>query len=68
MFVSAENIQDQEVLPNLCLVGHFLTERSIKFQFMKGTMAGIWRSVKGITIREIGLKKYICFSFSMPEI
>lgn len=36
----------------LCLVGRFLTDRPIRVLIMKARMAGIWRPVKGVTIKE----------------
>lgn len=37
----------------LCLVGHFVTQRSIRTHIMKEHMAEVWRSLKGISIREV---------------
>lgn len=36
----------------LCLVGRFLTDRPIRVVIRKARMAGIWRPVKGVTIKE----------------
>ena len=37
----------------LCLVGRFLTDRSINNQAMKSTLAALWRSVKGMSIKDL---------------
>ncbi|CAH9109675.1 unnamed protein product [Cuscuta epithymum] len=44
------------------VVGMVLTDRKIKFQFFKELMASLWRLVKGVSIKEIGEKRYI-FTF-----
>lgn len=38
---------------NLCLVGRFITDRSIRTHIMKERMAEIWRPVKNVTIKEV---------------
>lgn len=47
--------------------GEFLTERPLKTQIMKGTMAGVWRLVKGVTIREIGVQRYLFQFFHIGD-
>lgn len=37
----------------LCLVGRFVTTRSIRTHIMKERLAEVWRPVKGISIREV---------------
>lgn len=37
----------------LCLVGRFLTDRPIRVHIMKDRMAGVWRPLEGVTIREL---------------
>ncbi|XP_075479012.1 uncharacterized protein At4g02000-like [Primulina tabacum] len=46
---------DQE----LCLVGRFLIDRSINFNAMKNRLASIWRSGKGICIKELEGNLYL---------
>ncbi|XP_075486072.1 uncharacterized protein LOC142525628 [Primulina tabacum] len=41
------------------LVGTFLTDRQINSNIMKQCLSTIWRPGKGITIREIGFKRFI---------
>ena len=36
-----------------CLVGKFLTEKPINFMYMKNTMTGLWRSVRGMCIKDV---------------
>ena len=43
----------QTVGLELCLVGQFLTDKTINFQAMKHYMAGVWRPGMGITMKEI---------------
>ncbi|KAF2301218.1 hypothetical protein GH714_020889 [Hevea brasiliensis] len=38
---------------SLCLVGRFLTDSPIRFQFMKQTMASLWRPTEGMSAKEI---------------
>lgn len=36
----------------LCMVGNFLTEKSINVRIMKTKMTDIWRPVVGITVKD----------------
>lgn len=38
---------------DLCVVGRFLTERSVNARAMKTKLADVWRPAMGINIREI---------------
>lgn len=38
---------------SLCLIGRFLTDHPIRLQIMKDCMAGVWRPLGGITVREV---------------
>ena len=49
----------QPVGLELCLVGRFLTDRTINFQAMKHCMAGVWRLEMGITMKEIKPHLYL---------
>ncbi|XP_075489138.1 uncharacterized protein LOC142527993 [Primulina tabacum] len=42
-----------------CLIGRFLTDRSINFNAMKNRMASIWRPGKGICIKELEGNLYL---------
>ncbi|GMI67915.1 hypothetical protein HRI_000460800 [Hibiscus trionum] len=46
----------------LCLVGRFLTSSVIHFLAMRNTMADLWHPLGGITITDIGEKRF-CFKF-----
>lgn len=37
----------------ICLVGRFLTEKSLNFREMKSKMADIWRPARGLTIKDL---------------
>lgn len=39
----------------LCMVGNFLTEKSINVRIMKTKMTDIWRPVVGITVKDFKL-------------
>lgn len=41
------------------LVGKLLTEKPVKFNFMKETLAGVWRPGKGMTVSEVADKLYL---------
>lgn len=44
----ATNVADQ----SLCLVGRFVTDRTIRTHIMNERLAEVWRSVRGVTIKE----------------
>lgn len=37
----------------LCLVGRFLTEKSLNVRVMKSKLADVWRPVRGINIKDL---------------
>lgn len=43
----------------LCLVGCFLIEAIIKFDFMKNTLVDIWRPIAGVSIQKWGSSRYL---------
>lgn len=43
----------------LSLMGKLLTDKPIKFQFLKDTMAATWRPGKGVCIKELGYNLFI---------
>ena len=42
-----------------CLVGRFLTEKSINFLAMKNTSASVWEPGKGINITKVGSGRFL---------
>lgn len=42
-----------------CLVGQFLTDRSINFIAMKNRIASIWGPGRGVCIKELGSQLYL---------
>lgn len=50
----------------LCVVGHFLTERSVNCRAMKSKLADVWRPAMGINIKEIE-KGMFLFQFYHKE-
>jgi hypothetical protein len=42
-----------------CLVGRFLSERSIHFNSIEVRMADLWKPVKGVTIKEAAAGKFL---------
>ncbi|KAL8516851.1 hypothetical protein ACS0TY_015201 [Phlomoides rotata] len=42
-----------------CVVGRFLTDQTINFTAMKNMLADIWKPVKGVTIKNIGERRYL---------
>lgn len=51
----------------LCLVGRFLTDRPIRVLIMKARMAGIWRPVKGVTIKEASPGLFLFLFFHVRD-
>lgn len=51
----------------LCLVGRFLTDRPIIVLIMKARMAGIWRPVKGVTIKEASPGLFLFLFFHVRD-
>lgn len=43
----------------LTLVGQFVTEKTIKFNVMRDTMASTWRPGKGVNIMEVSMNLYL---------
>lgn len=52
--VDVEKEPEQPIDLNICLVGRFLTDRSIRVHIMKVRMAEIWRLGRGVSIKDIG--------------
>lgn len=48
-----EEIEEEEEDYSLCLVGRFFTDSQIKFQFMKQTMAALWKPSEGMSVKEV---------------
>nr|DAD24220.1 TPA_asm: hypothetical protein HUJ06_025683 [Nelumbo nucifera] len=44
---------------DMCLVGRFLTDRSINFNVMKHRMASIWHLGKGVCIKDISDQHFL---------
>ncbi|MCI17989.1 DUF4283 domain protein, partial [Trifolium medium] len=42
---------EEEINPELCLVGRFLTRRTVRVHMMKLKMSDIWNPVRGVTIK-----------------
>lgn len=65
MVIRAQDCEDEEDYLNLCLVGRFLTDRPLRLQVIKDRMAGVWRTLGVVAIRELetGL---VLFQFFHP--
>ncbi|KAL8510347.1 hypothetical protein ACS0TY_017236 [Phlomoides rotata] len=67
-------IKPEEVLPEnagcleFCLVGRFLTDQTINFNLMKSHMAMIWRSKKGMYVKNIGEGHFIFQFFHVIDL
>ena len=44
---------------SLCLVGRFLVDKPLKFNFMYNTMASIWKPICGVTTKDLGDQRYL---------
>lgn len=51
--IEEEDIPSQNKAQQFILVGKLLTERSVKFNIMKETLAAVWRPGKGMSVREV---------------
>ncbi|XP_019151044.1 PREDICTED: uncharacterized protein LOC109147843 [Ipomoea nil] len=49
------------------LVGTLLTERSIKFNYMKETLSTIWRPVRGMVAKEISTNLFVFYFFHAKD-
>ena len=60
-FLSLERVVDVggENTFELSLVGRFLTDRSINFNFMRDRLSHLWRPGKGVCISELANQRYI---------
>ncbi|KAK6141886.1 hypothetical protein DH2020_024364 [Rehmannia glutinosa] len=45
--------------PTLCLVGKFISERSVNFNITKHRLTAIWRPVKGMSVKDIGDQRFL---------
>lgn len=48
-----EEAEDVSNKFEICLVGHFLTEKSLNIMAMKSKMADIWRPARGLNIKDL---------------
>ena len=64
--LSLEGVDDVggEETFELSLVGRFLTDRSINFNFMRDRLSHLWRPGKGVCISELANQRYIFKFFS----
>lgn len=53
MVYHVDNEEDDVINFDLCLVGRFATDKSIRTHIMKERLAAIWRPVKGVSIQEV---------------
>ena len=44
---------------DFCLVGRFLTDKSFNFNALKNQLAGLWRPVKGVNVKELSDRRYL---------
>ncbi|MBA0579790.1 hypothetical protein Gorai_022036 [Gossypium raimondii] len=54
-----EEVGEGEPFLELCLVGCFLTATTINFQSMRTVMANLWHPLGGISITEVGEKRFV---------
>lgn len=59
LVIGEESIDHGEGDVDLCLVGRFLTDQNLNFQFIKSRLAGIWKPRKGVSIKEIGDSRFL---------
>ena len=69
-FLSLEGVDDVggEDTFELSLVGRFLTDRSINFNFMRDRLSHIWRPGNGVCISELANQRYIFKFFHVVDL
>ena len=69
-FLSLEGVDDVggENTFELSLVGRFLTDRSINFNFMRDRLSHLWRPGKGVCISEFANQRYIFKFFHVVDL
>lgn len=65
-FVFGEEVEEDVNRYELCLVGRFLTEKTINLRAMKSRMADVWKPAMGINIKELEQGIYL-FQFFRKE-
>lgn len=65
-FVFDEADEDESNRYELCLIGRFLTEKTINMRAMKSKMADVWKPTMGISIKELEQGIYL-FQFFHKE-
>lgn len=65
-FVLEEDVEEGSNRYELCLVGRFLTEKTINLRAMKTKMADVWKPAMGISIKELEQGIYL-FQFFHKE-
>lgn len=64
-------VDGEEEMPNnfqLCLVGRLLTDRPIRTMIMKERMMSVWRSVKGVVIKEVSPGLFLFHFFQKRDL
>lgn len=61
------NLGQNPEFSDFCLVGTFLTERTINFNIMKHRLASIWRPGKGVSIHDIGSQRFVFQFFHVVD-
>uniref|UniRef100_A0A803PHA9 Reverse transcriptase domain-containing protein n=1 Tax=Cannabis sativa TaxID=3483 RepID=A0A803PHA9_CANSA len=60
VLLSDEQVEDDQAFDDRwCLVGKFLTNRSIDFDAMRHMMASLWQPGKGVYIKELDSNRYL---------
>ena len=69
-FLSLEGVDDVggENTFELSLIGRFLTDHSINFNFMRDRLSYLWRPGKGVCISELANQRYIFKFFHVVDL
>jgi 14-3-3 protein epsilon len=54
-----DNIQNEAVNLNLCLIGRFLTEKSIRTNIIKEHLANLWMPQRQVTIKKVASSLFL---------
>lgn len=58
---------DLEETESFMLVGTLITEKNVKFNFLKETLSTVWRPMKGMVAKEISTNLFIFYFFHVKD-
>ncbi|XVF40475.1 hypothetical protein PTKIN_Ptkin01aG0116600 [Pterospermum kingtungense] len=68
LIMDTGSFNSQPIHSQFCLVGRFLTDRPLNFNVLQNRMASVWRSIKGVCVKDIGGGLYLFHFFHAMDI